>query len=185
MPNIKPLRDLDEHNVFNGFYTWGGALPTTKGVFVKIQSGWSTESELFEMGAAGASFTNTVSQRVGLSTNVIACNASGDNTIGLLLYDVREVDENNLPLKWDAAKQARMQCTLSGQSVVIAQKGKFLYSGINGGANPVAGVTAGAKAYLASDGGITVTGAGAGNTQVGKFLGVPNAQGWCLVQVDL
>ena len=186
MPTIKPLRDVDEHNVLNGFYAWGSTIPALKGQFVKITSGWSTESELVELGAPGASFTNVVSQRVGLSTTVGPITTSGDNAIGLLLYDVRELDENGLPLKWDAAKQARMQCVLSGQSTVIAQKGKFLYSGINGGANPVVGVTAGAKAYLASDGGITTTGASpATNTQVGKFLGVPNAQGWCLVQIDL
>jgi len=187
MPYIKPLRDVDEHNVLNGFYAWSGAIPTTKGIFVKIFSGWSTESELSELGNASSAYNNVVNQRVGLSTTVCPAFGSGDNAIGLLLYDVRELDENGLPLKWDSAKQARMQCTLSGQSVVIAQKGKFLYSGINGGANPVVGVSPGAPAYLANDGGINTSGSltNAGVTKVGKFLGVPNAQGVCLVQIDL
>ena len=187
MPNIKPLRDVDEHNVLNGFYAWSGTIPALKGQFVKISSGWSTEAELAELGSPGASYNNVVSQRVGLSTTVGACNGSGDSAIGLLLYDVRELDENGMPLKWDNAKQARMQCVLSGQSTVIAQKGKFLYSGINGGLTPVVGVTAGAAAYLGTDGGINVSGStsNANVTKVGKFLGVPNAQGWCLVQIDL
>lgn len=188
MPNIRPLRDQDEHDVLNGFYAWSGAIPATKGVFVKIASGWSSDAELSELGNAGAAYNNVVSQRVGLTTTVGACNGSGDNAIGMLLYDVRELDENGMPLKWDAAKQARMQCVLSGQSVVIAQKGKFLYSGVNGGANPVVGVTPGAPAYLGTDGGINTSGSlsNLGNvTQVGRFLGVPNAQGWTLVQIDL
>lgn len=184
--NIKPLRDLSEHDVFNGFYAWGESIPQNKGVLVKINSGWSPETELSELGSPGASYNNVVSQRIGLSTNVIKCSASGDLPVGILLYDVKEIDENDIPLRFDTAKQARMQCTLSGQSVVIAQRGKFLYSGVNGGAVPAVGVTAGANAYLADDGGITTTGAApATNTKVGKFLGVPSADGWVLVDIQL
>jgi hypothetical protein len=187
MPNIKPLRDINEHDIVNGFYTWSGTIPAIKGTFVKISSGWSTETELAELGDVGARYSNVVSQRVGLPTAVAACNSSGDNAVGILLYDVRELDENGLPLKFDSAKQARMQCTLSGQSVVIAQRGKFLYSGVNGGAVPIVGVTAGASAYLGTDGGINTSGSLTnGNvTKVGKFLGVPNAQGWVLVDIQL
>jgi hypothetical protein len=187
MPNIKPLRDYNESDVLNGFYAWSGLVPTTKGTVVKIFSGWSTESELAELGSAGASYSNVVSQRVGLSTTVCPCADSGDNAIGILLYDVRELDENGLPLKWDAAKQARMQCVLSGQSTVILRKGLVLYSGVNGGVVPTVGVTAGANAYLGTDGGINVSGsaANANVTKVGKFLGVPDSKGWVLLDVQL
>jgi hypothetical protein len=187
MPNIKPLRDYNESDVLNGFYSWSGTIPVTKGTFVKISSGWSTESELAELGNAGAAYNNVVSQRVGLSTQVAQCNASGDNAIGMLLYDVRELDENGMPLKWDPAKQARMQCVLSGQSTVILRKGLVLYSGVNGGAVPTVGVTAGANAYLGTDGGINVSGSAtnANVTKVGKFLGVPDSKGWVLLDVQL
>ena len=188
MPNLRPLRDYDEHNVLNGFYSWSGTIPTNKGTFVKISSGWSTETELSELGDVGAHYNNVVSQRVGLPSQVAACNASGDNVIGCLLYDVRENDENGLPLKFDAAKQARMQCTISGQSVVILRKGTVLFSGVNGGNTPVVGVTAGAPAYLGTDGGVSTSGALsnlANVSKVGRFLGVPNAQGWVLLDIDL
>jgi len=189
MPNIKPLRDLSEHDVFNGFYAWGGTIPQTKGVFVKINSGWSADSDLSELGNPGQAYTNTVAQRVGLTTNVTACDSTGDNAIGLLLYDVKETDENGILLKWDAAKQARMQCVLSGQSTVIAQRGKFLYSGVDGG-NPMTqavSISAGAPVYLASDGGLTVSGSADLNavTKVGKFLGLPDKEGWVLVDIQL
>ncbi len=187
MPNIRPLRDIDEHNVLNGFYTLSGTIPQGKGAFVKIASGWSTETELAELGDVGAHFNNVVSQRVGLPTTVAVCNGSGDNAIGILLYDFRELDENQMPLKYNNQKQSQMQCLLSGQSAVIAQRGKFLYSGINGGNTPVVGVVPGAPMYLGTDGGINTSGSltNAGVTKVGRFLGVPNAQGWVLVDIQL
>lgn len=188
MPNLRPYRDIDEHWILNGHYSWSGSIPTNKGTFVKISSGWSTETELAELGDVGAHWNNVVAQRVGLPSQVAACNASGDNAVGCLLYDVREVDENGIPLKFDSAKQARMQCTISGQSVVILRKGTVLYSGVNGGNNPVVGVTPGAPAYLGIDGGVNTSGS-LGNlanvTRVGRFLGIPNAQGHVLLEIDL
>jgi len=187
MPNLKPLRDYAEHDVLNGFYSWSGTIPQAKGVFVKISSGWSKDTELSELGDVGARYNNVVSQRVGLNTRVAACTNSGDAAIGVLLYDVRELDENGLPLKFDAAKQARMQCTISGQSTVILRKGLVLYSGVNGGSVPVVGVTPGAPAYLGTDGGINVSGSLANTavTKVGQFLGTPSADGWVLLDVNL
>lgn len=188
MPNIKPFRDIDEHDVRNGFYAWSGTIPTTKGTLVKISSGYSIDAELInDLGNAGAAYSNTVSQRAGLTTTVGPVNGSGDNVYGMLLYDVRELDENGLPLKWDAAKQARMQCTISGQSVVLVKRGLFLYSGVNGGANPVVGVTPGAFAYAGTDGGINVSGSvgNAGVTKVGQFAGLPNKDGWVLLDLNI
>jgi hypothetical protein len=189
MPDIRPLRDLSEHDVFNGFYRFDGILPQQKGIFVTIgNSGWSPEAELGDLTTAGASYDKVVSQRVGLTTDVRACTATGDNALGVLLYDVRETDENDIPLRFDPAKQARMQCNISGQSCVIAQRGKFLYSGVNGSNVPVVGVTVGAPAYLAADGGISTSGSHldpTACTKVGKFLGIPNAQGWVLVDIQL
>lgn len=186
MPNLKPLRDYNENNVLNGFYSWSGTIPTIKGTFVKISSGWSTETELTDLGDVGAHYNNVVSQRVGLPSQVAQCNASGDAAIGCLLYDVREVDENGIPLKFDPAKQARMQCTISGQSVVILRKGLVLYSGVVGTA------TAGGAAYLGLNGNVNGTTSGTAAlasigtvTKVGKFMGNVDANGWVLLDVDL
>jgi hypothetical protein len=186
MPNLRPLRDYSEHDVLNGFYAFSGSIPATKGTFVKIASGWSSDAELSELGNAGAAYNNVVSQRVGLSTTVGPCNGSGDSAIGCLLYDVRETDENGILLKWDAAKQARMQCVLSGQSTVILRKGLVHYSGV------VGAVTAGGAAYLGMDGNVNGTVSGTATlasigtvTRVGTFLGLTNAQGWVLLDIDL
>jgi len=189
MPYIKPLRTIDEHDV-NPFYAYqatAGALPVTKGTFVKIQSGWNTEQEIQELGDVGASWANVVSERFGVHSRVTACTASGDNTIGMLLYDVRETDENGEQLKFNRRKLDQMQAVLSGQAVPIVSRGYFLYSGVNGGRVPVAGVTAGAPAFLGSDGGISVSGSVTNGsvTKVGRFEGVPDAAGWVLVKLDL
>lgn len=188
MPNLKSLRDYSEHDVLNGFYAFDGPMPTTKGNFVKIASGWIPgETELADLGSPGASYNNVVAQRVGLPSTVTKVAASGDNAIGVLLYDYREVDENSIPLRFDSAKQARMQCLISGQSAVILRKGIVLYSGVNGGGVPVVGVTPGAPAYLAADAGINTSGSltNAGVKRVGTFLSLPNPQGWTLVDIQL
>lgn len=188
MPNLKPLRDYSEHNVLNGFYAFDGPMPTTKGNFVKIASGWIPgETELVDLRSPGASYTNVVAQQVGLPSTVTKTNASGDNAIGVLLYDYREVDENSIPLRFDSAKQARMQCLISGQSAVILREGIVLYSGVNGGANPVVGVTPGAPAFLGTDGGVNVSGSisNASVKRVGTFLSLPNPQGWTLLDIQL
>jgi hypothetical protein len=184
--SLKALRDYNENDVLNGFYSWSGNIPAYKGTFVKIASGWNTETDLVELGSPGAAYNNVVSQRIGLPSTVAACTNTGDNAIGCLLYDVRELDENGLPLKWDSAKQARMQCVLSGQSTVVLRNGLVLYSGVNGGNTPVVGVVPGAPAYLAADGGVSTTGSAVSTaTKIGKFMGVPDAKGWVLLDIQL
>lgn len=189
MPLIRPLRTIDEHDV-NPFYAYqatAGGLPVTKGTFVKIQSGWNTEQEIQELGDVGAPWQNVVSQRFGVHSRVTACTSSGDNAIGMLLYDVRETDENGQPLKFYQGKIDQMQCVLSGQAVPIVSKGYFLYSGVNGGRNPVVGVTPGAPAFLGTDGGINVSGSvtNGGVTKVGRFESAVDGNGFVLLKLDM
>lgn len=189
MPNIRPLRTIDEHDV-NPFYalqTTTQQLPVTKGTFVKISSGWNTEQEIQELGDVGASWQNVVSQRFGVFSKVTPVTSSGDNAIGITLYDVRETDENGEKLIFNTRKMDQMQAVLSGQAVPIVSKGYFLYSGVNGGRLPVVGVTAGAPAFLGNDGGINVSGSvtNGGVTKVGRFEGSVDANGWVLIKLDL
>ncbi len=188
MPTLRPLRDIDQHDVLNYFaFNPTGTYPATKGNFVKILSGWSTEQQLAELGNPGAAFPNSVSQRYGIQPFVVTCTNSGDNAIGCMLYDVRETDENGERLIFKPDKAAKMQAVLSGQAVPIVTRGVVLYSGVNGGNTPVVGVTAGAAAYLASDGGISTTGAlnNAFVTRVGTFLGPADKNGWVLLKIIL
>lgn len=188
MPTIRPYRDYAPHQILQYFsFNASGSYPALKGQFVKILSGWSTEQNLAELGDVGAHYNNTVSQRYGISPQVGTCVGSGDNAVGLMLYDVRETDENGEKLIFKQEKQVRMQAVLSGQCVPILTKGVVLYSGTNGGrANPGT-ITAGAPAYLGIDGGVNTSGALANPnvTRVGTFLGPLDSNGYCLLKIDL
>jgi hypothetical protein len=179
MPKIKPMRGFSEHDVLN-FYAWSGIVPAEKGTFVKIQgSGWKNDNEPIEMlGAPGASYTNTVSQRYGVIAKVASC-GTGENVLGMLLYDVKETDENGEKLIYNPRKMHELQCVLSGQAVPILTRGFVLYSGIDG--TP----TAGSVAYV-SGGAITTSSQNATeSSKIGRFLGTKDVNGWALVKIML
>jgi len=189
MPNLKPFRDYDEHDVLN-LFSLSGSDSTNKGTFVKIQSGWTNDDFDRNPMLAGnwTSYQNTVSVRYGVRAQVVAC-SSGDSAIGMTLYDVRERDENGELLIYNPRKAGEMQCVMSGQAVPIVTRGTFLYSGIAGT------VSAGQPIYPTTNGELTVQTSG---TQVvsgvsqnfpqsnvcGKTLGPKDSQGWCLIRVD-
>ncbi len=182
-PYIRPFRDVSDHFILN-LYTWSGAIPTAgvpRGTFVKIVSGWQSDQNLQDGGAVGG-FNPTnplaVSRRYKIPSQVGAAN-SGDYILGLTLYDVRELDENGIPLIFNPSKQAQLQAVLSGQAVPIATKGMFLYSGLAG-----TGVALeGAPAYV-SGGQLSAQG-GAGANVVGSFLGRTDSKGWTLFKLDI
>ena len=187
MAQLLPFRQYDEHDVVNVF-AFSGTLPVNAGTLVKpVASGWRTdEANTQLLGSVGASFANTVSVRYG-NLNSVTPAGTGDNVIGMLLYAVKEQDENGLLLKFNPRKAAEMQVALSGQSVPIATRGIFLVSGqFNGG------VQAG-DALFPSGAGLwttSTTGQNNGanehcNSKVGKLLGAPNTKGHALVLLNI
>lgn len=179
MPKIRPLRSFSEHDVLN-FYAWSGSIPAEKGTFVKIVGdGWKNDNEPIEMlGAPGASYVNTVSQRYGVIPKVASC-GTGENVLGMLLYDVKEYDENGEKLLYSPRKMHELQAVLSGQAVPVLTRGMVLYSGVAG--TP----TAGAVAYV-SGGAITTSSQNAiEGSKIGRFLGAKDANGWVLVKIML
>ena len=89
-----------------------------------------------------------------------AVNTDEDNAIGMLLYDVKETDENGEKLIFNPRKAAELQVALSGQAVPVVSKGIFLYKGIDG--TP----TAGGNAYIGANGILSAT-AGSATARVG------------------
>lgn len=187
MPTLLPFRQYDEHDVINVF-AFSGTLPATKGTLVTpVASGWRTdEANTQLLGRVGAAFANVVSERFGTIPRVQNA-GTGSNPIGMLLYDVREQDENGLLLKFSPRKAAEMQCALSGQTVPIATRGIFLVSGeFNGGAQA-------GDALFPSGAGLwttSTTGQNNGsnehcNSKVGKLLGAPNSKGHALVYLNI
>lgn len=177
MPNLSPLRYYAEHDVIN-LYAYSGSNNVNKGTLVKIVRGWSNDDILAYDAVNGATYQNTVSARYGVKPRITAV-GSGETPIGMMLNDVREVDENGESLLYNPRKAAEMQAVTSGWAVPVVTKGVFLYSGVNG--TPVG---TGELAYVnnsATDGSISTT----GTVAVGKFLGPKDSKGRVLVKLAL
>ena len=180
MPTLAPYRNYNDHDVIQNF-TFSGTLPVSKGTFVKVISGLMTDQNLVMLGSVGAAWANTVSQKYGIQPTIGACTSSGDNALGMLLYDVKIVDENDEVLLYHPEKAAQMQVSLSGQPTPVVTRGIFLYSGASG--TPVAG----GKAYLANNGLIQYLApdAVATATRVGTFLGPKDSAGFAYIKINL
>jgi len=190
---LRPFRDYDEHDVLNLFSydTTGltaGSINITKGVLVKIATGWKNFDSGVELGG-GIEFiggagtlqpTNVVSQRYGVSAKVVA-STTGETPIGMTLFDVRDADENGELLKYYPRKAAEMQAVIPGQAVPVVTRGIFLVQGVGG--TP----TAGSTAYAGITGTITAStgSAGISNVAIGKFLGAADTNGETLVKLAL
>jgi hypothetical protein len=174
MPNLLNFRDYDEHDVVN-LFAYSGTLPVNKGTIVKIVgNGWKNTDELDMLGSPGNAYDNTVAERYGVAAKVGDA-ASGEAGLGILLYDVKETDENGEKLIFNPKKAAEMGVAISGQAVPVATRGTFLYDGVVG--TPVAG----ASAYWDGSEISAVTGANV----IGKFLGAKDADDNVLVKIDL
>jgi len=148
MPTIRPFQDYSEHDVVNGVFTLTGVPPINKGTFVKVASGFLSDQGLGFGAAPGATYANTASFRWNVPATVVSCGASGENPVGMTLFDYKETDEHGQKLVFDKRKAAELEVILSGQAMPIVTKGLFLYSGVGG--TP----TAGNPAYLGPDGAI-------------------------------
>ena len=190
---LRPFRDYDEHDVLNLFAydTTGlnaGSISITKGSLVKIATGWKNYDSGVELGG-GIEFiggagtlqpTNVVSQRYGVTAKVVT-STTGETPIGMMLYDVKDVDENGELLKYNPRKAAEMQAVIPGQAVPVVTRGIFLVQGVLG--SP----TAGGVAYAGGTGQITAStgGGGIANVVIGKFLGAPDTNSETLVKSAL
>jgi len=190
---LRPFRDYDEHDVLNLFAydTTGlnaGSISITKGSLVKIATGWKNYDSGVELGG-GIEFiggagtlqpTNVVSQRYGVTAKVVT-STTGETPIGMMLYDVKDVDENGELLKYNPRKAAEMQAVIPGQAVPVVTRGIFLVQGVLG--SP----TAGGVAYAGGTGQITAStgGGGIANVVIGKFLGAPDTNSETLVKLAL
>ena len=190
---LRPFRDYDEHDVLNLFAydTTGlnaGSISITKGSLVKIATGWKNYDSGVELGG-GIEFiggagtlqpTNVVSQRYGVTAKVVT-STTGETPVGMMLYDVKDVDENGELLKYNPRKAAEMQAVIPGQAVPIVTRGIFLVQGVLG--TPTAGGTAyaGGTGQITSSTGTNPT----ANVAIGKFLGAADTNGETLVKLAL
>jgi len=176
MPTIKPFRDHSPHEVINLFGV--NSTDANKGTLVKIATGFTTEDNLIT-DTIGLAYANTVSSRYGVTARVAATSSTGDTAIGILLHDVKELDENGEPLKFHPNKAVAMGAVLSGQACPILTRGIVIYSGAHG--TPAAG----ALAYTSGNGTVTTVNNGTNHQTVGRFLGANDTRGFALLKIAL
>lgn len=178
---LRPFRDYDEKDVINLYSVSGNPVDTTyqiiatKGSLVKVVgAGFQNDQDPETMIGNYGQFNvnNFVGQRYGVPSQVALAGAA-DAPIGMLLFDVRELDENLEFLKYRPQKAAEMEAVLSGQACPIVTKGRFLVSGIITGTTAI---TAGNPVYIGANGGFATSTAVTGK-QVGVFLGGPGTTG--------
>jgi hypothetical protein len=180
MATLRPFRQVNEHDVI-GLFAFKTADLTTatiasKGAVVKIQSGWKATDELTLDSDVGASFGNVTSPRFNVPATVELCGQT-DTPIGILLQDVKNLDENGEQLKFNPRKAVEIGAVIPGQTVPIATKGMFLLSGIGG--SPAAG----AKIHTSGAGELSINSI-SGAKQVGICLGGVDANGCTLTLLN-
>ena len=185
---LRPFRQYDEHDVINMFtYDVDAAasngLVVGAGKLVKVVgNGWRGTDDPHNLSGtdyAGGSAINTSLKGSVLSLryNLVAevDDATGTNAddpiLGMLLHDVRTLDENDEPLKYNPRKADEMQCVIPGQAVPIVTRGIFL---LHTTGTELDGAAAGEKLLCSDTGDIVddATASGSSNLRVvGRALG--------------
>lgn len=184
---LKPFRQYDEHDVINMFTydvdaTVSSGVQATAGTIVQTTSGgWKAGEDIHDLSATqpnaavnGNSYGNTLSLRYNLLAEVVKFAGLTDDGIdvvqplGMLLHDVRTLDENGEDLRYNPRKADEMQVVVPGQAVPIVTRGIFLLHDSAG--NVLNTVVAGEK-IGANDSGIVGDVANAADIVIGKALG--------------
>lgn len=172
---LLPNRSINEKDVINGYSFASNSGEA--GTFVKVSAGNLTLDpvEYGDYGPFANSLGNAKSQYPYVPQKVTAA-GTGDAglIIGMILRDVREVDENGEKLLYYPQKKQDLQCVLSGEAVPIASRGvvEINVRGLAGGVSP----NVGDAAVVVADGKITGVAynsltAAQSAVRVGTFIG--------------
>lgn len=178
--DIKPFRDYSEHDVINLFAFDGSTA--NKGTFVELKNFNPEDQNGYSAASAGANLDGTWSFRHQVNARVKATVSGTAKTLGVLLYDVKETDENGEALKFKPKyKRDALNCVLSGEAVPVLTRGVIEIGGFQG--TPEAG--SGAMVSNNGDGSIAVCLPSVTAGRVGKFLSSTGADGYALLKVEL
>jgi len=197
--SLKPFRQHAETDVVNLFslqdddadvmasyadFKADGAK-INKGLLVSVKgAGWKNSDDPVGktgIGNPGATFGNTTSFRYG-TTATVEPYKTGEEPLGITLWDIAEVDENGEKLLYHPRKAAEMQAVISGQAVPVLTKGIVLYSGLMSADPPSAGDPIYADK---SQGGQLSKALQTNAPRVGFALGNIDSNGFQLIKLDL
>jgi hypothetical protein len=172
---LLPYRSINETDVINGYSF--DSKSGEAGTFVKVSAGNLTLDpvEYGNFGPFANRLGNATSQYPFVPQKVTTA-GTGDAglIIGMILRDVREVDENGEKLLYYPQKKQDLQCVLSGEAVPVASRGvvEINVRGLAGGVCP----SVGQAAVVTADGKVTGVAFGSLTTaqsavRVGTFIG--------------
>lgn len=183
MPTLLPFKDYDEHDVIN---LYACTTTASKGTLVKPTVSPNANPIDLSSDLLGAKYANTVNNPFNIVGRVEPVNLWSDvpTAMGMLLYDVKEEDENGQKLIFNPRKLAEVGAVLPiVHAAPILTKGIVLVNNIDtanktiaGGGNPNIGYAA----YVGDNGRIGTDGVSA----IGKFLSTLDSNGFCLVKLD-
>jgi hypothetical protein len=178
MANLKPFREYDEHDVINLFAV--NSASTNKGTVVVADGNGVNFKNALSLDNI-SQYGNTLSAQFNVPWTVSPApsTATQGQIVGLLLKDVRTVDENGEKLIYRPRKAAEMDVIISGQACPILTKGLVLVSVLEG----TPGFGSGAAVANAGGGDLKTVAYSAAT--VGKFLGPKNDEGYALLKVEL
>ena len=185
---LKPFRQYDEHDVINMFAydveaTVTSGVQALAGTIVQTTSGgWKAGEDIHDLSATqpnaavnGNSYGNTLSLRYNLLAEVVKFAGLTDDGVdvvqplGMLLHDVRTLDENGEDLRYNPRKADEMQVVVPGQAVPIVTRGIFLFHD-TADSGDLSNATAGER-LTATAGGLVSVAGDAGDFVIGKALG--------------
>lgn len=172
---LLPYRSINETDVINGYSFDSNSGEA--GTFVKVSAGNLTLDpvEYGNFGPFANALGNAKSQYPFVPQKVTTA-SSGDAglIVGMILRDVREVDENGEKLLYYPQKKQDLQCVLSGEAVPVASRGvvEINVRGLAGGVCP----SVGQAAVVMPDGKVSGVAFGSltaaqNNVRVGTFIG--------------
>jgi hypothetical protein len=122
--NFKPYRDVSEHDVINGVFQYNLATGSQATPVVIVGLGWSGDGNQIA-GNSPFNYPNITSPRWELKCSVRAA-VSGEKPFGVMLFDVKELNQFGYPFIWDTERKEENSCVVSGEAVPIARKGLFV-----------------------------------------------------------
>jgi hypothetical protein len=175
-PNLKPYRDLDNHDVVNLFAATGTPNAGTFVIAVNLNPDALTQSPLAGDRAGQPSYAYSPRWE---NPAKVRESTSGEVPLGITLCDVSEYNGYGDRYLHHPKDIAREDIIISGQTVPIATKGIFEINGFSGAPGPMSG----AIAHPTLPGQLLVSNASTG--QVGKFLSSSGADGYALFKLNL
>ena len=127
---LLPFRQYDENDVIN-FYSFDGETGQAGSVVKVKNANLSEDPVAYTTRGDSNSYQNTLGKGLSLYPTVPytveKCTDTGVSVkaLGIMLRDVRNVDENGENLLYYPQKKEELQCVVSGEAVPVATKGIF------------------------------------------------------------